>query len=179
MVKPAQGFPVTLTAEGKGTPFLQMDADQAESERRWQELPRHSWGIVGRAKPAATTLAYVRDDGVPIPAGKDHDAREEQMRRERALIVRQHYGNGQVLWVGLDSTWRWRYKVGDTYHHRFLGQVIRWAASDVVRFGTRQAVYEPGQHVEIVLEKEIVRDLPANVEVAARVSAWKRATRRR
>ena len=36
--------------------------------------------------------------------------------------------HGKVLFVGLDSTWRWRYKAGDTYHHRFWGQLVTdWA----------------------------------------------------
>ena len=50
--------------------------------------------------------------------------------KEQALLVQQGYGRGQVLFVGLDSTWRWRFKVGDKYHHRFWGQLVRWAASD-------------------------------------------------
>jgi hypothetical protein len=81
-----------------------------------------------------------------------------QPERENGLIVRHNYGFGRVLFVGLDSTWRWRYKVGDTYHHRFWGQVVRWAAADRplvagnphVRFGTREPVYRPGQPVELV-----------------------------
>jgi len=62
-----------------------------------------------------------------------------------------------VLFVGLDSTWRWRFKVGDKHHHRFWGQLIRWATADKllpggtssVRFGTPRTTYEPGQEIDV------------------------------
>jgi hypothetical protein len=154
VVRPVQGFPVTLTYEGKVTPFLQMEPEPDKNEERWAGLPLHYWGVVGRAKPGATVLAYVAGADA---AGdrKDLAGRE----KEQALIVRQNYGFGRVLFVGLDSTWRWRYKVGDLYHHRFWGQAIRWAASDkplvtgnaFVRFGTREAVYAQGREVDLVV----------------------------
>src|SRR5207244_10244232 len=79
--------------------------------------------------------------------------------RTAALFARQHYGFGRVLFVGLDSTWRWRYRTGDAYHHRFWGQVVRWAASDkplvagneYVRFGTRAPVYRQGGEIDLVV----------------------------
>ena len=145
-----RGFAVNLTHDGKLTPFLQMEPGAADNENRWSQLPRQFWGVIGRAKPAATTLAYVRDD----EAGAD--AKE----KERALIVRHNYGFGRVLFIGLESTWRWRYKVGDQYHHRFWGQVVRWAASDKplvagnkeIRFGTRAALYRQGQEIELQVQ---------------------------
>jgi hypothetical protein len=152
-VQPGKGFPVTLTYEGKQAPFLQMEAAPDRSEQRWAELPRHFWGVVGRTKPGAVALAYLAE--ADTAAGKEPVVGE----KERALIVRQNYGFGRVLFVGLDSTWRWRYRVGDTYHHRFWGQVIRWAASDKplvagnehIRFGTREPVYRQGQEVDVVV----------------------------
>jgi hypothetical protein len=169
-VSPEKGFPVTLTHEGKLVPFLQMDAAPDKSEQRWGEFPRHFWGVVGRTKPGATPLAYLADDA---------DARKPgEQEKEQALIVRQNYGFGRVLFVGLDSTWRWRYKVGDTYHHRFWGQVVRWAASDkplvagneYVRFGTREPVYRQGQEVDLTVRLgEEVRPLGPNALAGARV----------
>jgi hypothetical protein len=37
-------------------------------------------------------------------------------------------GNGNVLFMGTDSAWRWRKGVEDKYHYRFWGQVVRWMA---------------------------------------------------
>ncbi len=172
-IRPAAGFAVTLTYEGKTTPFLQMEPEPDRNEQRWAEFPRHYWGVVGKVKPGGTALAYVPDGGAP--AGKKEEA---DRARERGLIVRQNYGFGRVLFVGLDSTWRWRYRSGDTYHHRFWGQAIRWAASDkplvtgngFVRFGTRDAVYRHGQDIDLVVRlAEEAGPLGPNAVAAARV----------
>jgi hypothetical protein len=150
VVAPRDGFSVTLTEPGKETRFLELDPDPALSARRWSELPKHYWGVTGRVKPGATSLAWIK-------TGEDRAGLVER-EREQALIARQSYGFGRVLFVGLDSTWRWRFKVGDTYHHRFWGQAIRWAAADkplvtgnaYVRFGTPQPVYRQGEEIELV-----------------------------
>jgi hypothetical protein len=152
--KPVEGFPITLTPDGKLARFLQLEPEAEKNEKRWDSLPRHFWGVIGKAKPGATTLAYVASDERGLTP-KEKSDRE----KETALIVRQNYGFGRVLYVGLDSTWRWRYRTGDTYHHRFWGQAIRWAASDkpliagndFVRFGTPQAVFKQGEKVEIAV----------------------------
>ena len=72
------------------------------------------------------------------------------------MIVHQFVGSGQVVWLGIDATWRWRYRVGDKYHHRFWAQLARWAAAnkmsagtDFVRFGPEKAELERGQEARI------------------------------
>jgi|SRR5579875_77289 len=166
LVAPVEGFPVRRTQAGKNTKFLELDVDAAKNTAIWQSLPRHFWGIVGQAKPGATTLAYV-----PDPEGN----REES---KSALIVMQNYGFGRVLFVGLDSTWRWRYRVGDTYHHAFWGAVIRWAASDkplltgndFLRFGTPQPIYPHNEEVKIVVRlSEELGPIKPDVLAAARI----------
>jgi hypothetical protein len=42
------------------------------------------------------------------------------------LIVTKPAGSGKVLFMGIDSAWRWRRGVEDLYHYRFWGQVARW-----------------------------------------------------
>ena len=76
-------------------------------------------GVADRSRPSTSDGKRVVGD------------REERRKREeqRALFVRHTYGFGQVFYVGLDSTWRWRYRIGDLYHHRFWSQAIRWAAN--------------------------------------------------
>lgn len=160
-----RGFRVTLTDEGQRLSFLQMETTADQSQQRWAGLPPHYWAVIGEAKPGATVLAsFAEADwtrpalrlGDPVLAPKEE--KDSDPARKRALVVRQNYGFGRVLYVGLDSTWRWRFKTGDTYHHRFWGQVVRWAASDkplvtgneTVRFGTREPVYTQGQDVELV-----------------------------
>ncbi len=181
----ANGFQVQLTDEGQRTRFLEMDATPDKSRERWHLLPPHYWAIIGDCKPGAVPLASFSDDRVPSGAGQaaappaaDRGPASDDPARRRALIVRQNYGFGRVLYVGLDSTWRWRYKVGDTYHHRFWGQVIRWAASDKpliagndhVRFGTREPVYPQGGEVDVVVRLgEDVKPLAPNSLAGARI----------
>jgi hypothetical protein len=154
---PDLGLEITLTREGRLTSFLQMESRPSESLRRWASFPVHYWGIVGKAKPGATPLAYFRDLSQKEPEPLSAKARAEaelRKAREQGLIVRHTYGRGQVLFVGLDTTWRWRYRQGDKYHHRFWGQVIRWASSDYVRFGTDRPVYAEGEPVMVDLSLE-------------------------
>lgn len=153
VVKADAGFRVTLTAEGQQTGFLRMEPNAGLSAETWSHLPPHYWAISGRAKDGAVTLAHVPQANAP----KDPAAARE-VERNNALIVRQNFGFGKVVFVGIDSTWRWRFKKGDTYNHRFWSQVIRWAASDralvagneYVRFGAREPVYRADEEVEIV-----------------------------
>ncbi|MCA9109036.1 MAG: hypothetical protein KDA52_03735, partial [Planctomycetaceae bacterium] len=140
-----RGFHLQLTPEGDRQQFLQFDADQQENERIWNELPGHSWGLTGQARAAATVFASLRDE--TGEGGLDFE-------RRNAMIVHQHAGAGQVLWIGIDSTWRWRHRVGDQYHHRFWGQIARWAASfrasagnEHVRFGPEKTEVELGEDV--------------------------------
>jgi hypothetical protein len=173
-VTPIKGFPVSLTEEGRLTTFLQMEDEADDSETRWSELPPHYWGVVGKAKPGATPLTFYADPKTEDAKGDKKTQRE----KDNALIVRHNYGFGRVLFVGLDSTWRWRYKVGDAYHHRFWSQAIRWAASDKpliagnesVRFGAPEPVYKQGQAVDVVVRlSEDVRPLAPDAAAGARL----------
>ena len=119
-------------------PMLQLDPDAAKNRAIWAGLPRLPWLVSGRVKPGATVLAA---------AGRDDSA---------AVIAAQPYGLGKVLWIGTDGTWRYRFRMGDRVHHRFWGQVARWAASGAlaagnafVRFGPAKPRFEEGDRVSV------------------------------
>jgi len=128
-----RGFRWNITPDGEALDVLRFEEDQRANAEIWENLPGHSWGLIGVVKPGATVWASAMPDrGKPVP-GWD---------REHALFAQQYVGAGQVVWLGVDSTWRWRYGVGDAYHHRFWGQLARWAAdfkaavgNEFVRFG--------------------------------------------
>jgi hypothetical protein len=134
------GFKLSLSPDGQRSWFLQLGDSTTISRFIWENLPPHYWAVTGEAKDGAEVLADV--GGKPV-------------------IARQNYGFGRVLYVGIDSTWRWRYKVGDRYHHKFWGQVAQWAASDrllpaqnasgTIRFGTREPTFRTGQDVEVIV----------------------------
>jgi hypothetical protein len=142
-----RGFHLGLTPEGEREPMFQFEDDPKENERAWAGLPGHTWGLVGEAKKGATVYAYA------VQAGQRQTLQEQ---RRSALIVHQHYGFGQVLWIGIDSTWRWRHRIGDKYHHRFWGQIGRWAATnkatagnEFVKFGPERTDIEVGDDAVI------------------------------
>jgi hypothetical protein len=140
-----------------------------ENRRIWSQLPGHAWGLRGEAKPAATVWGAVIDPGVE---------RTLETERQNAILVHQYLGGGQVLWIGIDSTWRWRHRVGDKYHHRFWGQLARWAAefkasagNEFVRFGPERPTLEVGEDAVLRArwDENFLRrfpDLKARVEIA-------------
>lgn len=144
-----RGLKVRLSVDGENEPMFQFDTDRLVNRRLWSELPGHMWAMMGEAKPGATVLATaarVNDD--------DNGIKNE---RRNALFVQQNYGVGKVLWIGIDSTWRWRHRTGDKFHHRFWGQLGRWAAdnkaaagNEFVRFGPKQN--DVDENTEITLE---------------------------
>jgi hypothetical protein len=168
-----EGFSVALSEEGRETTFMRLGADSGGADEVWSRLPKHYWAVVGRAKPGAMSLASIADrlpDGTP-GAGPERE-------REQGLIVRHNYGFGRVLFVGLDSTWRWRYRTGDQYHHTFWGDAIHWAAADkalgggneYVRFGTSRPVYHKGERPEVVVRLgEELGPIKADMLAGARV----------
>ena len=76
-------------------------------------------------------------------------------RDDCVLLATQTYGMGKVMLLATDDTWRWRYKVGDKYFHKFWGQVMRWATAGkssgrdkYIRMGTQKRRYDVGEPVE-------------------------------
>ena len=169
---PEEGVKLVPTRAGRDTRFLDLDDNREDNETLWAGYPRPwGWVVAGKAKPGATSLVHV-------PEGRDVALPLSEREKRQAVVVRHNYGFGRVLFVGLDSTWRWRYKVGDRYHHKFWGQVIRWAAADrplvvgnrFLRFGTPQPVYRPGDPIELVARlNDNLGPLRADLLAGARV----------
>ncbi len=164
VLAPDDGFPLALAQAGRDANFMKLDPESADdapddkkrkeqkNEELWAGVPRPwGWAIVGKAKPGAVPLAYVAEPG-------DEKRPPSERERNNSVVARHNYGFGRVLFVGLDSTWRWRFREGDRYHHRFWGQAIRWAAADkplvtgnaFVRFGTPQPTYRQDEPIKVV-----------------------------
>lgn len=162
-----RGFGIALSPEGRREPMLQFHLDATENRRIWDGLPGHTWGLVGTARPGSTVLAKPSFRGRPdrIP-DEGH----------QALFVHHFHGLGQVLWLGIDSTWRWRHRTGDAFHHRFWGQLARWAArnkavsgNSSVRLGVETAEVTAGEAVAVTVRwrpdvLERIGDLSAQAE---------------
>lgn len=105
--------PLELTGEGRRSLLTLLADTEEENPQVWRSLPGFYWhAAVKRARAGTEVLAVHgnrRTDFGPTP-----------------VIVTRIAGNGKVLFMGIDSAWRWRRGVEDKYHYRFWGQVARW-----------------------------------------------------
>jgi hypothetical protein len=146
-------------AEPDHWPMLQLATDGEENREIWASLPALPWIVAGRLKPGATALLQI--------AGEP----------ESAIVASHPYGLGKVLWIGTDGTWRWRFRVGDQYHHRFWGQIVRWSVEEQLAVGNRLVRFGPdrsrvpeedGVILRARLSNEVTVD-PGGLVAAARI----------
>jgi uncharacterized membrane protein len=136
-------FRLRLTQEGKRHPMLLLAPTPEASARVWEELPGMYWcGAAPRVKPGATVLAV-------------HPARRSEYGPLPLLVV-QPTGEGRVFLSMVDSTWQWRFRLGDTQFYRYWGQVLRWLAphelpgeNRTVRLTADRARYALGERVTL------------------------------
>jgi uncharacterized membrane protein len=104
-------FTPVLTEAGQRSDMMALADNQEENLRTWKELQGFSWYFpVSKLRPGAVSLLdhpQARLGEEPMPVAAIHN-----------------YGRGQVLFLGSDETWRWRYNVGDKHFTRFWGQVV-------------------------------------------------------
>ncbi|GAA5124217.1 hypothetical protein JIN84_12385 [Luteolibacter yonseiensis] len=135
--------PLTLTTEGRASLLTMLGNSEEENPEIWRRLPGFFWNAaVVKAKGGAEVLAVHgnrRGKFGPVP-----------------LLVTKPAGSGKVLFMGIDSAWRWRRGVEDLYHYRFWGQVARWmsyqrnmAAGQRVRLFFNPERPEPGSTVTL------------------------------
>jgi hypothetical protein len=108
--RPTPFVPV-LTTAGQSSDMMALADTPEESAKVWEKLPPLYWHYpVTKLRPAATALLV-------HPTAK---MGEQPM----PILAAQFYGRGQVLFLGTDETWRWRFNAEDKYFARFWGQVI-------------------------------------------------------
>lgn len=169
---PEAEFNFSLTPSGRGHQVMTQSSSSSENESIWQDLPIFGWRYpVDGVKPGAEVLAYavpVRADNASLAqlAVRDLEGDPEaavrrladlrQTQANNSLVVAQTCGQGKVLMLNTDRTWRLRYRVGDTRHHQFWGQVLRWgtgeklrAGNPFVRLGSDRLRYKPTDPVKI------------------------------
>lgn len=135
--------PLTLTTEGRASLLTMLGNSEEENPEIWRRLPGFYWHApVIKAKGGAEVLAVhgnSRGKFGPVP-----------------LLVTKPAGSGKILFMGIDSAWRWRRGVEDLYHYRFWGQVARWmsyqrnmAAGSRIRLFFNPERPEPGATVTL------------------------------
>ncbi len=170
---PEAAYRLMLTAEGRTSPIFVQSDSGLENARIWEEIPVMRWRHpIKGIRPGAEVLAWAKpvpvdalgnpvenSKAAPLFTGDPANALRMQRQAEQsnALMVVSQTGLGKVAMLNFDQTWRFRYGVGDTIHHKFWGQLMRWGAgenlaagTDQVRLGTKQLSYEPGQKVRVM-----------------------------
>jgi hypothetical protein len=171
---PEEKFQLVLSTDGRESVVMRQKVNPVENLEVWSELPSIHWRHPeAPAKEGATVLAYALPPSAPdymprpasgeaAPAAEDTAvdaetlAKQRAFQRQHALISHHNVATGRVMFLGFDRTWRLRYRVGDTYHHRFWGQVLRWATANklpagtqTVKIGTDRTRYAPGGTIRV------------------------------
>jgi len=128
-----RGFSVRPTQLGLQNPVLQLGDSASQTEQIWQRFSPLYWLTpIDELKPGAQVLAV----GANQP-----------------VIVFQFAGSGRVWFHAIDSTWRWRLGVADTYFARYWSQAVRFLArgrlnnSRTVQLTTDRREYLRGEPV--------------------------------
>lgn len=111
-----QSFTPVLTPAGRNHPVTAIASTEDENKRRWENLPGLFYYFPAqKLKPGAVALL-------------EHPAEGNEYGRYPIVAV-QFYRRGRTMYMGADSTWRWRFMRGDTSFGRFWGQAIRFLSS--------------------------------------------------
>jgi uncharacterized membrane protein len=91
------------------------------------------------------------------------------------ILVTRLFGGGQVVYLAMDQSWRWRYRVADLYHARFWNQLIEAimqrpfdVRDEYVALSTGAAQYRAGERATIRVQ---LRDASGNPATDAVVDA--------
>lgn len=139
-----QMWKLDITSSGQSDPIFRFDTDDAKNQQILKNLPGMYWHFpVTRPKPGATVLA------------RHADPRMSNQYGQHVLVATQLVGPGRTLFVGFDSTYRWRY-LDDQYFDGFWARIIDRAGRTKLLGGrnpftlkTDRLAYQPGSQVTL------------------------------
>ncbi|MBU6384562.1 MAG: VWA domain-containing protein [Planctomycetes bacterium] len=115
------------------------EQDTLENRRLWEAFPAPRTARRVRSAPGAQVMVSGKSDNQQYP-----------------MIVTRRSGQGRVVYVANDETWRWRYNVADLYHQRFWNQLAQWCMqppyaiqNDYVGLDAGDRVYDFGKPIPI------------------------------
>ncbi len=101
-----------VTDDGSSHQLVAFSGNKDENKKIWSGLPPvYSCYTSGRLKPSAINL-------ITLSAGGS--------RQKYPAIVFHSYGKGTVLFMGFDSTWRWRKEFGDRYFRDYWSKAVQF-----------------------------------------------------
>jgi len=105
-------YTLELTPEGRGDPVFEFNPDPIRNRAILTSLPGMYWSfLVTRARPGATVLA------------RHGDPRMQNQYGRQVLLASQLYGPGRTVFIGFDSTYRWRY-LSEDYFDGFWARIV-------------------------------------------------------
>jgi hypothetical protein len=139
-------WPVALTSEGQTHPILKLAAEARDSMAIWRRMPGvYRCQKVSQIKPLASSLAVRGESG-----------RAAQDPAEPVIAV-QRYGNGRVLYLGFDGTWRWRAIDEGAHYERFWSNTMEFLgagrlAKNRIVVSTAGDAFDAGSDIEVRIE---------------------------
>lgn len=144
-------FYLHLGDEAATTLAVQVAENPGTTERVWREmserLPIYGLSDFSKPKPATHSLIWAS------MSKRQFNPAEPSTR---AFLAWHYVGAGRVVYLSAPVTYQLRYREGDTFHHRFWGQLLRWTVardlgegSRTVRLTTDKSRYEQGDSVQV------------------------------
>ena len=148
---------VAFTEEGKLHSAMAIESDAQSSRLAWENTymrhPLYELSVYSKPKESARTLLRA----VPVDQASDVGVRESLLGRPAFLSWHQ-VGGGRVVYLASPQTYLLRFRRGDSRHHRFWGQMLRWitaaesaAGSETIRISTNHNRYHPNEPVEVTV----------------------------
>ncbi len=142
-----ESWTLELSADGQADPIFRFADDPGRNREILASLPGMFWHCpVTRAKPGASVLAVHGDPRMRNSFGR------------HVLMATQRYGPGQTVFIGFDSTYRWRY-LHEGYFDGFWARLIDRVGRSKALGGrypfvlsTDKSAYQPGDQAVLRAE---------------------------
>jgi hypothetical protein len=144
-------FRPELTPIGRSHPIFRFSPDEAANRAIWNHLAKLHWWAEGIRLQRAAEVLLVH------PQRPDPDAGRPGVpdRGGYPLFVQQFVGAGRSMFLGIDETWRWRFREDELRFNQFWIQTVRYLARS--RLGRvelrvdRQTPYRRGEPIKVTV----------------------------
>lgn len=154
------GYQLMVTAEGSTAPPVLVAGDELRSMSVWEQvsakLPVYDLSPYSIPKPTAHVL---------IQADRGAGQRGQAL----SYLCWHYVGKGRVVYLSAPVAYQLRYRKGDEFHHRFWGQLFRWAiardlggGSRTVKLSSDKTRYAHGEEVALRMRLSELNGLPVS-----------------
>jgi hypothetical protein len=130
-------------------PAMQLTSDD-EKTTIWNRLAGPRSAVALKPKPGCEILLEFKGWG---GTGNQGQANEEWY----PLMMSSRFGQGRVIAMTSDETWRWRYGFADLYHQRFWNQISVWCMRAPFAVSDDYLAIDAGKRVYGIDESVVVK----------------------